>query len=384
MGERWHLLLRRWRSRQLLAIGGPWAGRNGIDDAKIPASFELDHIRIYEGPGTLTTAAGLDRTPIVAPPDNGGGDNGGGNGNGGGDALPIPANDASTDSVPAGYSLLFGDEFSGSSLDRSIWCTRMPWGNGTPLQVPDEGCTTLTGLGYGDFANIDENQRFRDRNTLGEDLHVVSNGTLKLRATNTADHYYTSYEAGALRSKQVFKPENGSSYYVTSRVKLPNILGSWPSFFLNPSTEPDGVVQWPPEIDIFEAAINNDAETEFTMIQHAQVQGPQTASGDTEWTYSAPGFNTVWGYHTASNSLRDRYLEIGAEWTETGVCYFINGVKTACENYRWVGNDGSPGNPATVLMYFAVGGPWAGRNGIDEAKFPASMEVDYIRVYRKN
>ena len=82
--------------------------------------------------------------------------------------------------------------------------------------------------------------------------------------------------------------------------------------------------------------------------------------------------------------MRDRYLEIGAEWNESEVCYFINGIKTACENYTWVGNDGTPGNPATVLMYFAVGGPWAGRNGIDEAKFPAEMEVDYIRVYRKN
>ncbi|MGB7299933.1 MAG: hypothetical protein WBD34_11480 [Burkholderiaceae bacterium] len=372
-----------------LAIGGTWAGRNGIDDSQMPTQMEIDHIRIYEGDGNFVSAAGLDRTPIAT---NGGGDTGGGTDTAGGTntngangaALPVPDNDPSSDYVPAGYSLFFGDEFTGTSLDRSVWCTRMPWGNGTPLQVPDAECTTLTGLGYGDFANIDENQRFRDINTLGEDLHVVNNGTLKLRATNTADHFYTSYEAGALRSKQTFRAENGTSYYVTTRVKLPNILGSWPAFFLNPSTEPDGVVQWPPEIDIFEAAINNDAENEFTMIQHTQVQGPQTDSGRAEWTYAAPGFNTAWGFFESANSLRERWLEIGAEWTETGVCYFINGIKTGCENYRWVGNDGSIGNPATVLMYFAVGGPWAGRNGIDATAFPAAMEVDYIRVYQKN
>lgn len=377
-----------------LAIGGPWAGRNGIDDSQIPMAMEIDHIRIYQGNGTLVSAAGLERTPIqhggaIGGGSDTGGDSGGGNAGGAGGTfsggeIAIPDNQPGNDYVPAGYSLWFSDDFNGSALDRSKWCTRMPWGNGTPLQVPDDECTTLTGLGYGDFANIEENQRFRDYNTLGEALHVVSDGTLKLRATDTGTHEYTSFEAGALRSKQVFRAENGTSYYVTTRVRLPNILGSWPAFFLNPSFEPAGVIQWPPEIDIFEAAINGDAENEFSMIMHTQVQGPQTASGGTEWTYAAPGFNTDWGYFVSTNSLRERWIEIGAEWTETGVCYFMNGVKTACENYRWVGNDGSVGNPATVLMYFAVGGPWAGRNGIDRASFPASMEVDHIRVYRSN
>ena len=80
-------------------------------------------------------------------------------------------------------------------------------------------------------------------------------------------------------------------------------------------------------------------------------------------------------------TLRDRWIQVGAEWDQKGVCYYIEGFRTACENYKWVTRDGEPGNPATILTYLAVGGDWAGRHGIDEAKFPIQFEVDYIRVY---
>jgi beta-glucanase (GH16 family) len=36
-----------------------------------------------------------------------------------------------------------------------------------------------------------------------------------------------------------------------------------------------------------------------------------------------------------------------------------------------------------LLLNLAVGGNWGGKNGIDEAIFPRSMVVDYVRVYQK-
>lgn len=293
---------------------------------------------------------------------------------------------ASTDFAPAGYdTLVLADEFEGASLDRSTWCTRLPFGGGPALQIPDAECTKFIGQGTGDYANEEENQRFRDINALGQDLHVVSDGTIKLTATDTSSREFQPFEAAALRSKFVFNPDEDSSYYITSRVILPDALGVWPAFYLNPSLEPDGQAVWPPEIDIFEGPINGSAaENNTTVWQHAQVQGAQTDSGTTEWTYSAPGFETSFGYWVAGENLRERWIEIGAEWTAEQVCYFVDGFKTACENYRWVTNDGAAANPATVVMFLAIGGPWAGRNGIDEAAFPLALEVDYIRVYRKS
>ncbi len=285
-----------------------------------------------------------------------------------------------------GYdTLVLADEFGGASLDRSKWCTRLPFGGGPALQIPDAECTKFIGQGTGDYANEPENQRFRDINNLGQPLHVVSNGTIKLRATNTSDRQYQPFEAAALRSKFVFKPDANTSYYITSRVILPEVLGIWPAFYLNPSLEPAGQAQWPPEVDIFEAPINGSiGENVRTLVQHAQVQGAQTDSGGSEWTFGAPGFNTDWGFWTAEENLRNRWIEIGAEWTENQVCYFVDGLKTGCENYRWVTNDGTPGNPATVVMFLAVGGPWAGKNGINYDAFPTALVVDHIRVYRKS
>lgn len=42
----------------------------------------------------------------------------------------------------------------------------------------------------------------------------------------------------------------------------------------------------------------------------------------------------------------------------------------------------TPANAATLVMFLAVGGPWAGSGGINTAAFPTALEVDYIRVYQ--
>ena len=35
-----------------------------------------------------------------------------------------------------------------------------------------------------------------------------------------------------------------------------------------------------------------------------------------------------------------------------------------------------------LLMNIAVGGDWGGKEGVDDAVFPAAMQVDYVRAYR--
>ncbi len=288
----------------------------------------------------------------------------------------------SDDFHPPSYSMLvFGDEFDGTTLDRARWCTRMPQGGGPPLQVPDAACTTLTGLGYADYANATEQQRFRDFNSRGESLHQVGNGTIRLRATRTGADPVLAYEAALIRSKATFLPTATRSYYVTMRIRMPRVLGTWPSGVLFPTADATYSPQWPPEIDLFEGALNGGFENEFSVIMHAQIRGAQTASGAPEWFHSSSGFNTTWTTYFAGTSLRGRWAEIGAEWSIDGICYFVDGVKVACENYRWVTNDGATANPATLTTYLAVGGPWAGRNGIEDAAFPTELEIDRIRVY---
>ncbi|MGC1441882.1 MAG: hypothetical protein WA888_14850, partial [Burkholderiaceae bacterium] len=286
---------------------------------------------------------------------------------------------------PIGFdTLVLSDEFDGDELDRSLWCTRLAYDGGPALQVPDAQCTRFPNTGVADYANVDENQRFRDFNQLGQALHEVSTGTLKLHATKTGAVAATRFEAAAIRSKVSFKPTAQIAYYLTARVKLPDVLGIWPAMFVIPGLGVDGSAQWPPEIDIFEGAINGgDGENSFTLIQHAQVQGAQTESGHSEWFYAAPGFETSWGFWRSPQNLRDKWIEVGAQWESNRVCYFVDGIKTGCENYRWVTNEGLPANAAELVMQLAVGGPWAGRNGVDDAAFPTFFEIDHVRIYRR-
>ncbi|MGB7181182.1 MAG: glycoside hydrolase family 16 protein, partial [Burkholderiaceae bacterium] len=287
---------------------------------------------------------------------------------------------------PSGYdALFFGDEFDGNSLDRSKWCTRYDYGGGPALQVPDGECTKFNAMGVLDYANAFEEQRFRDFNEWGWPMHVVGDGTIKLLATKSlTSNWYAKYEAAALRGKKVFKPDWQTSYFVTARVKLPNVKGTWPAIWLNPSLEPYGVAQWPPEIDILEAPLNEVEETKETLVQTVQGSGAQW-----DWDWSSrhwdvdPDFNTQWNTYKGSQSLRDRWLVISAEWTSGHVCFYIDSLKTSCMKYRWITNGYQEANPASLLINLAIGGPWAGRYGIDDAKFPTQFELDWVRVYRK-
>ena len=281
-----------------------------------------------------------------------------------------------------GYTLVFSDEFTGSGLDRSKWCTRYVYGGGAALQVRDSACTGPDGYsGTLDFLN-DEQQRYVDFNTKGETMHVEDGGTLKLRATKTRADSYAAYESAMIRSKMEFKPTGATSYYVVARLRLPNVKGSWPALWLACGFGSTGKIQWPPEIDIFEGALNGVEDTVKMIRMGSQIKGGhQTDSGAREITYSASSYDRTWDNYVATDTLRGVWLNLGAIWTADQVCYFVNGTKTMCENYRWTDDAGNPANTASLLLNFAVGGAWAGRHGIDDTGFPATLEADYVRVY---
>jgi|GEM_PF-930404 len=305
---------------------------------------------------------------------------------------------------PAGYAVnpVFSDEFNGSSLDRSKWCTRYVWGaskndpqNGTTpaLQVPDTQCTEFD-QGVLDYVN-DEYQRYRDFSRNGQTLHEVGNGKIRLLATaNSSDPNDLTFEAAMLRSKQLFRPSSNSSYYITARVKLPGIRGTWPTIWFAPSLHPDGNPQWPPEIDILETPLTGEpTESRFTAWQKGIVGNPatgygglQTATRYREFNVADARYNLTWGYWTSPTDLHADWIHVGAQWTNEQVCYFIENTRTACENYRWVEDNEDvnvPANAANLLINLAIGGSWAGKNGVDKSAFPAAFELDYIRVYER-
>lgn len=283
-----------------------------------------------------------------------------------------PGSVSADDHRPAGYSLLFADEFDGPALDRTKWCTRYIYGGGPRPQKPDAECEQ-NGEGTLDFLN-DEQQRYRDVDEAGKTLHAFASGALTLTATKLPGSAH--YASAMIRSKRLFKPEAQRSLYITARVKLPSVQGTWPAFWLNSDRDGQGKLQWPPEIDIFEAPLNGKEDRENMLHVGAIAQGRAK-----EFSYRHPSFDEKWQNYLADGSLRNTWIETAIEWTTTSVCYFVDGLKIMCEKYRWVRPDGSEAPSAHLLLNLAVGGSWAGRHGIDDARFPVGFAIDFVRVY---
>jgi beta-glucanase (GH16 family) len=347
------------------------------------ATATLDTTRFRDGPLALTAVAEGSGPPFLRSTAFAG-------------PLVLLVDNATADHHLAGYrARVLDDEFSGTDLDRSIWCTRFPYTGGPTPQVPDPGCMSADGtagsldtLGGDGTAQGQEDEVYRDFNANGDKLHVEQNGYLSLRATDTRpDQPYLKYESSMIRSKKEFAPTSDHSLYLTARVRLPSVQGTWPAFWLVPGFTATAAANWPPEVDVFEGALNvQDDKVNYLHINAINngVPGGQTSDGQLQQTYSDPTlYDPQWQNYTAPASIRDQWIEVGLEWTVNSVCWYVQGTKISCQNYTWQQNDGSASNPATVILNLAVGGPWAGRYGVDDASFPTHFDVDHVRIYQK-
>lgn len=294
-------------------------------------------------------------------------------------AVPQKATD---DHLPEYSELVFEDNFDGTTLDRSKWCTRYIYSGGPAPQVPDLDCQRFNG-GTLDYLN-DEQQRYVDVNSKGESMHVFGGGALTLRATKTR-RGKAAYESAMLRSKALFRPSAHAHYYVTARMYLPNVRGTWPAFWLNSDFAADGTTNWPPEIDIMEGALNDNWDTHNMLSMHAQPQNwGGTGVGKTPtYTYVSPEFDPARATFVAKRTLREVWVEVGVEWTASEMCFFVDAYKVACQAYEWRYNSGVDAPAAHLLLNLAIGGSWAGAFGIDDTRMPTGMRIDYVRVYKR-
>jgi beta-glucanase (GH16 family) len=272
---------------------------------------------------------------------------------------PIALTEAVTDTTHAyvlpGYVLAFNDEFNGTELDRKKWFTRYMYAGETQDHLGDEL------------------QRYRDNNN-----HVLENGILKLTARKVGpDDQAGSYESGMIRS------DWATHYgYYEARVKMPGGRGVWPAFWLDASVRAgDGLMSWPPEIDIFEYVVN-DTSSLRNMIFHNVHINANAPGGNTSTVMSAhPDWNEQWRYWTAPYNFNDGWHTIGAEWTPTKVTTYIDGVKIVERTISWDTIGGLAG-PAHILLNLGIGGSWPGFD-IDDTVFPQALQIDWVRAYKK-
>ncbi len=192
----------------------------------------------------------------------------------------------------------------------------------------------------------------------------VNNGTLKLRALRekTGDKDYSS-------ARMVTRGKADFTYgKIEINAKLPAGRGLWPALWmLGNNIE---TVDWPEcgEIDIMEH-VGYEKDSIFGTI-HTKA------------------YNHVIGTQKMKKIfIKDPYGSFHRytlEWTPEHMKFFLDDTLfNEITNEKKSTAEWPFDSPFYLLMNIAVGGNLGGQHGVDSTVFPATMEVDYVRVYKQ-
>lgn len=190
----------------------------------------------------------------------------------------------------------------------------------------------------------------------------VENGVLSITAR--AENFNgSSFTSSRLLTRNKFEQSYGR---FEARIKLPFGQGIWPAFWLLGARED---APWPQigEIDIMEYRGQNP-----TVIL-GSVHGPGYSAGE-----------AVSKSFTLENDRFDTDFHVfGIEWGPNYINYYVddvlyNQITSEDVTGEWVFNA-----PFYILINVAVGGNFVGSPNA-ETRFPQTMEVDYIRVYKND
>jgi beta-glucanase (GH16 family) len=233
--------------------------------------------------------------------------------------------------VGGAWRLTFVDDFDGAAIDRSKWLTTLPWGSRT-------------------------NPHNREQQTYLDENVIVQNGLLRLRADRREATPGFPYISGVVTSWGKFEQRYGR---FEMRARMPAGRGFWPAFWLLHSPGA-GQFPWPPEIDIMEF-IGSDPWTTHLTNHYSDGGGVHRQQGR---SYTGPDFSA--GFHV-----------FAVEWEPGLIVWTVDGV----ERHRVAGGQ-VPDQPMYVILNLAVGGFWPGPPD-SATPFPATYDVDYVRVYAR-
>ena len=242
--------------------------------------------------------------------------------------------------APEGYELVWHDEFNTGTELRADYWTHEVWGKGT---VNDE-------LQY--YVN--------HLSPDGKAVTEIKDGALRINCFK---------ENGKVYSGRVYaKVNSGWTYgYIEASIKLPKGKGTWPAFWMMPVN----FKSWPAdgEIDIMEEVGGHPNYVSSSLHANAHVH-----TAGTQVTHEMLCEGAEDGFHT--------YAIL---WTEHNITTYVDGQVQLSYDNRGLGRDDWPyDDPFYVILNLAWGGSWgAAHGGVDESALPATMEIDYVRVFKK-
>ena len=258
-------------------------------------------------------------------------------------SLLKPVDDCHKQALEGGWVCIWADEFEGDSLDPEKWNYEIDGGGG----------------------GNNELQYYTNKNT------SVNNSILTITAKKE-EYMGRSYTSSRITTK--YKGDFTYGRFII-RAKNPVGRGTWPAIWMMPTMSSYGV--WPKsgEIDIMEyvgydpTKIHGTIHTErFNHALGTQLGGSETLE-------------------TANSEFHDYEII----WKPGKITWFVDGVQYYEVNYTPQFTSDSKSNeafpfdkPFFLILNLAIGGNWGGVQGIDDTIFPASFEIDYVRVYQRD
>lgn len=257
------------------------------------------------------------------------------------------------------YTLVWSDEFDGTSIDESKWSFIIGDGCDIPIEPcygPLDEPAFLCGWGNNEleyYTDRPENARVEDGNLIIE--------AIKELPFYQGQHRYTS-------ARMVTKDKGDWTYgKIEVRAKMPIGQGLWPAIWMLPTDNEYG--SWPcsGEIDIMEY-LGHEPERMFGTIHY----------GHDSWRYNSQELILE------SGSFAEEFHTFTVLWTENCIQFQMDGINVGVPNTR---STVSPttypfDQPFHMILNVAVGGNLPG-NPDASTVFPQRMEVDYVRVYQQ-
>lgn len=260
----------------------------------------------------------------------------------------------------AGWDMIWNDEFAGNTLDMTNW-------NYDPGYYLNDDPTTW-GWGNAELEHYTEST----------DNIFVQDGKLNLKALDDPATFpqdpsrVAPYSSGKVVSRGNFSFKYGR---IDFSAKLPAGDALWPALWLLPADDAYGTWAASGEIDVMEARGRLPGATSGAL--HFGGQWPANTHIGSDFAFeNGQRFDT--GFHTYSLV----WEEDNIKWYVDGQCFY------KATNEQWYSLGAGNNNNAPfdqeffIIMNLAVGGWFDGGIMPDPAIFPATMQVDYVRVYQ--
>ena len=191
----------------------------------------------------------------------------------------------------------------------------------------------------------------------GEDLAFISDGSLKIQARRIGGTVYSI----RMNTKRYWQYG-----WFEARIKVSDVPGSWPAFWMMPQN----YKTWPGdgEIDIMEYAISTQGKNKSSSSIHCNAFNWPAG---TQKTHVQPVANAATEYHVYA-----------LEWTSEFMKFYIDGKLHLTFQNDGKGYDHWPFDAPFYLKFnMAWGGNMGGKTDVNG--LPATYEVDYVRVFKK-